>query len=100
MGFLGGAIKTGDTALLGGPAFSGAAAVPQVFWRGEFFEGEALLQHAGGQGHVAEHEAVAIAGKAERHVEQLPLVHRLPHACVNGMLVVFGLDDRQEVLTL
>ena len=54
-----------------------------------------MLQHAGGQGGVAEHEAIAVAGEAEGHIEQLGVVQRLAHACTHGVLVVFGFDHRQ-----
>ena len=94
-GFVGGVIKPSDAAFFGGPALPGAVAVPQLLWRREFFEGEVLLQHACGQGGIAEHKTVAIAGEAERHIEQLRVVERLAHACANGVLVVLGLNHRQ-----
>lgn len=94
-GFVGGVIKPSDAAFFGGPALPGAVAVPQLLWRREFFEGEVLLQHAGGQGSIADHKAIAVAGEAEGHIQQLGIVQRLAHACANGVLVVFGLDHRQ-----
>ena len=61
----------------------------------QFFEREVLLQHAGGQGGVAEHETIAFAGEAEGHIEQLGVVQRLAHARAHGVPVVLGLHDRQ-----
>ncbi len=54
-----------------------------------------MLQHAGGEGGIAEHKAVAVAGEAEGNIQQLGVVERLAHACANGVLVVLGLDHRQ-----
>ncbi len=94
-GFVGGVVKTGDAAFFVRPAFPGAIAAPQLLRRGEFFEAEVLLQHAGGQGGIAKHKAIAVAGEAEGHIQQLGVVQRLAHACTHGVLVVFGLDHRQ-----
>ena len=50
----------------------------------QFFEREVLLQHAGGQGGVAEHETIAVAGEAEWHIEQLGVRDGLLHASAHG----------------
>ena len=83
-GFVGGVVKPGDAAFFVRPALPGAVAAPQLLGRGEFFEREVLLQHAGGQGGVAEHETIAVAGEAEWHIEQLGVRDGLLHASAHG----------------
>jgi hypothetical protein len=55
-----------------------------------------LLQHAIGAGGVAEHEPIAVAGKAERDVQQVGVPDGLLHAGAHGVLVVLGFDHGQR----
>ncbi|MNL00153.1 hypothetical protein D3C87_1205750 [compost metagenome] len=73
-------VESSDTAFFRRPTLPGAVAAPQFLRRRKLVEGEVLLQHASGQRGVPEDEAIAIAGEAERYVQQLCVVQRLSHA--------------------
>jgi hypothetical protein len=96
----GGVLRGCDLLDLGRPAFPGAIALPEFGRRRELVQRQIGFEHAAGQGGVAEHEAVAIAGEAEGHVEQLRVLDGLRHAGAHRMLVVLGLDDGQRQIGL
>jgi hypothetical protein len=41
---------------------------------------------------LSEHKAIAIAGKAKRHFQQLGVVDGLGHASAHGVVIVFGFN--------
>lgn len=94
--FAGRVVKLGHLANGGRPAFPHAIALPQILRRGEFVQSEVFLEHAIGQCGVAEHKAVAVAGKAKGHAKQIRIVDCLGHARAHGLVVVFGLDHRNR----
>jgi hypothetical protein len=89
-------VGRGDATDVGAPAFPGTVTAPQLIGAGELIEGEVLLQHAIGAGGVAEHEPIAVAGKAERDVKQVGVPDGLLHAGAHGVLVVLGFDHGQR----
>jgi len=75
------------------PALSCAVPVPQVGWRGEFFERQLAFEHAIRQRAITKQESISVAGDRERHVQQLGIFDGLAHAGAKGVIVVLGLDD-------
>ena len=82
------------------PAFPGTVPVPQLRWAWKLVKREVALQHPITQGGIAEHETVAVGGKAERHAQQLGVQDGLRHTRAHGVLVVLDFDHRQRNVCL
>ena len=87
-------VLTDDRQLCLGVTLPGTELVPKLARAGEILQRDLGFQ-LGRIGLVMKYEAIAVAGKYERHIQQTGIIEPLLHPLANLMLVGFGLDHRQ-----
>jgi len=82
--------------LAGGPVFSLAVALPQLFGRGKPVERDFAGDSAIGGGTVVLQEGVTIGAVGEGHIQYFGVLEGLLHAIADRVVVILGLDDGQR----
>ena len=83
-----------------GEPLPGAVAAPKLVGGRELVEAELSLDRGRAPGSVVEQERIAVRREDEGHIERLGVAEGLLHPAAHGVVVVFGLDDREGQVRL